>query len=211
MKDSDIRLYGLPESVYARIVRLVLTVKAMAFAEIHADPFEGGELPADYGALHPFKRIPALEIDGQHLYETDAIVSYLDDIGGGPTLTPADPLDRAHMRQLMRIIDNYGYRPLVWGIYVPGYWREGAAAQGEDVAGARRVLQVLARFERASPRAAFREPTLATFYIASTFAAADSVPLGASLIDEQPHLREWWNGLRSAGFMAATRSRHTRY
>ena len=58
------------------------------------------------------------EHDGFRLFETDAIVGYILDRFGDHGLVPTDVRDRARMRQLMRIMDNYGYRDLVWGIYV---------------------------------------------------------------------------------------------
>ena len=207
----DIKLYGLEESVYTRIVRLVLMAKEIAFAEIQADPFDGGVLPEDYDLRHPFKRIPAIEIDGMRLYETDAIVHYVDAISGPPGLIPRDPEAAARMRQLMRIVDNYGYRPLVWGVYVPIWWREGQPPAGNDLDDARHVLGVVEQFAADYRDAGFADVTLATFYLASVLAAADSVAMGASLIDERPRLREWWNGFRMHPIIKRTRSKHTKF
>lgn len=207
----EIKLYGTVESVYTRMVRLVLLSKEIEFAFIAADPFEGGKLPVDYGRLHPFKRIPAIEVDGARLYETDAIVHYIDAIIEHPKFTPADAEDAARMRQIMRIVDNYAYRPLVWGIYVPVYWRDGLAPTEEAIAQSQHVLTVLEDFLETAPQAGFKHSTLATFYVASVLAAADSVEPGSSLIDERPRLREWWNSIRTASFMTKTRSEHTKF
>ena len=86
----EVKLYGTEESVYTRMVRLVLLAKKVEFALIEADPFEGGSLPEDYDLRHPFKRIPAFEMDGVRLYETDAIVHYIDAVIQRPKLTPPD-------------------------------------------------------------------------------------------------------------------------
>ncbi|MBB3235220.1 glutathione S-transferase family protein [Phyllobacterium endophyticum] len=207
----EIKLYGTEESVYTRIVRLVLLAKLADFVLIEADPFEGGCLPDDYEIRHPFKRIPALEVDGVRLYETDAIVHYVDAVIDAPKLSPSGHLDNARMRQIMRIVDNYAYRPLVWGLYVPGYWRDRLEPAREDIEKSRHVLGVVDDFLVSSPGAAFNEMTLATFYLASVLAAADSVASGASLIDERPRLREWWNRIRTETVMLKTRSKHTKF
>ena len=136
----EVKLYGTGESVYTRMVRLVLLAKKVEFAMIEADPFEGGILPEDYDLRHPFKRIPTLELDGVRLYETDAIVHYIDAVIAYPKLVPSRAEDNARMRQIMRIIDNYVYRPLVWGLYVPVYWREGLEPTGEDIEKSRHAL-----------------------------------------------------------------------
>ena len=74
---------------------------------------------AAYLALHPFGRIPVIEDDGFVLYETQAILRYLDAVGAAPSLVPADPKAAARMNQVMGIIDWYffsqaGAVPLVF-------------------------------------------------------------------------------------------------
>ncbi|MGH6861630.1 MAG: glutathione S-transferase family protein [Phyllobacterium sp.] len=207
----DVRLYGTPESVYVRIVQLVLRAKKVGFVLVRADPFEEGGLPSGYEDLHPFGRIPALEIDGIRLYETDAIVHFIDAMSGNAMLVPNQAADSACMRQIMRIVDNYAYRPLVWGLYVPVYWRDGLAPESAAIEASRHVLGVLEGFVATAPLADHAHPTLASFYLAGVLAAADSVEPGSSLIDERPRLREWWNGLRTTSLMADTRSEHTKF
>jgi glutathione S-transferase len=58
-------------------------------------------------ARHPFGRVPVLEHDGFSLYETQAILRYLDRVLRAPTLTPADPKRAARMDQVMNINDWY--------------------------------------------------------------------------------------------------------
>lgn len=201
----EINLYGTRESVYVRIVRLVLLTKGAKFSMVEADPFEGGKLPAHYDQLHPFGKIPAIEIDGFGLYETDAIVHYIDAVFDEPALIPSSVKDAARMRQLMRIVDAYAYRPLVWGLYVPIYWRDGLAPTDEAITQSRQVLGVIEGILDKSPACGFTTPTLATFYMMSTLAAADTVEPGAALIDERPRLREWWDSMRVSASMVETR------
>jgi glutathione S-transferase len=58
-------------------------------------------------ALHPFGRIPIFEHDGFRLYETQAILRYLDRILPTPALTPTDPKHAARMDQVMNVNDWY--------------------------------------------------------------------------------------------------------
>lgn len=58
-------------------------------------------------AIHPFGRIPVLEHDGFTLYETQAILRYLDRVLPAPAMTPADPRAAARMDQIMNISDWY--------------------------------------------------------------------------------------------------------
>jgi glutathione S-transferase len=61
----------------------------------------------EYLALHPFGRMPAIEHDGFRLYETQAILRYIDRVCPSPALTPADPRAAARMDQAMNINDWY--------------------------------------------------------------------------------------------------------
>src|ERR1043165_10015154 len=58
-------------------------------------------------ARHPFGRIPAFEHDGFKLYETQAVIRYLDETIPNPPLTPDNPAARARMNQVIGIIECY--------------------------------------------------------------------------------------------------------
>ena len=123
---SDPILFGASYSVYARIARLALIEKGVAFRFEEIDIF--GDVPADYLQRHPFKRIPAFEHDGLRLYETAAITRYVDEGFEGPALQPEDPRERARMAQAIGVIDQYLYWPAVRVVYVQ---RIGRPAEGE--------------------------------------------------------------------------------
>ncbi|HET6970337.1 MAG TPA: glutathione S-transferase family protein [Phenylobacterium sp.] len=107
-------LHGVPGSPYLRKPILVCeekgvpwTLKAMTFGE-NKSP--------EYMALHPFGRIPLMEHDGFRLYETQAILRYIDAAFDGPSLTPADPKAMARMSQVLNIVDCYVMPSLSAGI-----------------------------------------------------------------------------------------------
>jgi glutathione S-transferase len=58
-------------------------------------------------ARHPFGRVPVLEHDGFYLYETQAILRYLDRVLPAPALTPVDSRRAARMDQVMNVNDWY--------------------------------------------------------------------------------------------------------
>ena len=98
-------VHGIPGSPYVRAALLALEEKrapyrfaAMAFGA-HKQP--------EHLARHPFGRIPAFEHDGWALYETQAVLRYVDAVVPQPPLQPADPREAARMNQLMGIADWY--------------------------------------------------------------------------------------------------------
>jgi glutathione S-transferase len=205
----SITLFGTPESVYVRIVKLILAAKNLDYDFVIADVFEDRGLPEDYGRHHPFRRIPSIEVDGVGLYETDAIVHYLDAIFPDPAMIPADPLEAARMRQIMRVVDAYAYRALVWEIYVPQWWRDGREPSPEALAAGLHALQALEALM--TPQFETSPPTLGWCWLAAILAVTDSVAPGTAVIDRVPRLRAWWNDIRHAAPMLATRSEHSLY
>jgi glutathione S-transferase len=56
---------------------------------------------------HPFGRMPVLDHNGFRLYETQAILRYIDRVLPEPALTPTDARAAARMDQVMNINDWY--------------------------------------------------------------------------------------------------------
>jgi glutathione S-transferase len=98
-------VHGVPGSPYVRAALLTLEEKgaeyelaAMALGTLKQEP---------HLSRHPFGRIPAFEHDGWMLYETQAIMRYVDAVVPGPRLQPEEPRAAARMNQLMGIADWY--------------------------------------------------------------------------------------------------------
>lgn len=70
----------------------------------------------EHGAMHPFRRMPILEVDGEMIFETLAITGYLDEAFPGPSLQPASLAERTRMRIWMGICGDYLFRDIVLGI-----------------------------------------------------------------------------------------------
>jgi glutathione S-transferase len=113
-----ITVYGTPISTYVRTVRLLLEAAGADYDLKSVGIFDGENQTADYLAKHPFGKVPAVEVDGEVLYETTAITDYLDAIVAHNKFSPADPLTRARMRQIMAIVDSYLYSAVIGTIVI---------------------------------------------------------------------------------------------
>lgn len=102
---TAITVRGIPGSPFLRAVEVTLKEKDVAY-HLHAMSPADMKTPEHY-QLHPFGRIPILEHDGFRLYETQAIVRYLDDVFVHPRLTPGNARGRARMNQVIGIIEWY--------------------------------------------------------------------------------------------------------
>jgi glutathione S-transferase len=103
---SGITVYGIPGSPFLRSVEVTLKEKDADYRLQVISPAES-KSPEYIAELHPFGRIPAFEHDGFRLYETQAIIRYLDQIFPEPLLTPIDPKERARMNQVIGTIEWY--------------------------------------------------------------------------------------------------------
>jgi glutathione S-transferase len=102
---TEFIVHSVPGSPYGRAVLATLEEKG---APYRMSPVAPGSFRAEpHIARHPFGRVPVLDHDGFTLYETQAILRYLDRALPGPALTPADPRAAARMDQVMNICDWY--------------------------------------------------------------------------------------------------------
>src|SRR5271156_1486659 len=100
-------LYNAPQSTCSQRVRFVLNAKSLAFAEIKLDLLAGDQLKPDYLALNPNGVVPTLDHDGAIVIDSSVILEYLDEVAPAPeSFTPHNPVKRARMRALMRLIDE---------------------------------------------------------------------------------------------------------
>lgn len=102
---SEIVIHGIPGSPFVRSVLIALTEKGARYRFAAVAP--GTLRTPEHLARHPFGRVPVMDHGDFRLYETQAILRYLDRQLPGPALTPADPRAAARMDQLMNVNDWY--------------------------------------------------------------------------------------------------------
>ena len=104
-------LYYGSGSPYAWKVQLALEHKAIAYERRVLSFDQGDTKKPEFLALNPRGRVPTIDDDGFVLYESNAIVEYLDEAypGRGAPLFPGDARQRALVRRLVAEVDNYVY------------------------------------------------------------------------------------------------------
>lgn len=101
-----IRLHQHPFSTFARRVRIALIEKDIAHESVLVDMTARKHRAPEYLALNPYGRVPALEDDGFILFESNAILQYLEAVHPEPPLLPADAKGRALADMHMRLCDT---------------------------------------------------------------------------------------------------------
>ena len=98
------RLYSFFRSSAAYRVRIALNVKGVDYETVSVDlPGAAHHAPA-FRALNPQATIPTLDDDGTVLWQSLAIIEYLDTRFPTPRLIPAEPVARAHVQALAQLI-----------------------------------------------------------------------------------------------------------
>jgi glutathione S-transferase len=206
-------VFGARYSTYVRSVLLALAEKGVAYELQEVDVFRDGGAAPDYLARHPFGRIPAFEHDGFRLYETAAILRYVDEAFPGPALQPADPAGRARVTQIVGILDSYAYRPMVWDIFVErsrGTSEEGTPDEAKIAAAIPKsaiCLRAIAELMGEASYLAGDALTLADLHFVPIFAYLRLTPEGRSLIGAAPAISRWWDAVSARPSVAATRFR----
>jgi glutathione S-transferase len=195
------KLYGHPLSSCTRKVLMTLAEKGVAATLVPVDLFAGEHKTPAYLLRHPFGVVPVLDDDGFVLYESRAIIRYLDARCPSPTLTPAAPREMARMAQWLSVDQSYvapHTRALAFERVVKKH--EGRAPDPAVERDAEAAL--------ASAFAVYDAALRATAYlVGDALSLADvslaphvaSLPMiGAGhLLAPVPHLCTWWERIRS--------------
>ena len=102
-----LKIYYHPLSTFARRVRIALLEKGLDLETewVEVDMAAGAHKAQPYLSLNPYGRVPTLEEDGFVLYESTAILEYLEATHPSPPLVPTDPRGRALVSQHMKLCD----------------------------------------------------------------------------------------------------------
>jgi maleylacetoacetate isomerase len=192
----SIRVYGFWRSIASFRVRVALRLKGLAFEETSVDILSGEQFKPVYDAVNPEHVVPTFIHEGHSLFQSMAIMEYLDEIKPTPRLLPEHARERAYARSLalMTIADAH---PLV----VPRVRNHLAKALGADAKaienwGKHWTIEGLSTYERLlarRPPASFAlgtQPGLADICIAGQVVGAhflkielDPFPIVAALAE----------------------------
>jgi maleylacetoacetate isomerase len=102
-----VKLYSYFRSSAAYRVRIALNLKGLAYetTSIHLVKDGGHNRRPEFRAINPQMRVPVLVTPaGETLFQSLAIIEYLDETHPEPPLLPKDPIARAKVRALAELI-----------------------------------------------------------------------------------------------------------
>ncbi len=201
---ADIILHTDVLSPYGWTARLVAAEKGVSWRLKPVNP----ALPAHW-KLHPFGKMPVLEHHGVVVYETLAIVHYIDRAFPGPALQPAEVRAQAEMLQWISIVNGYMF-PVMKGLLkerTSAMWRD--EGPDEDVlATLKGPLELQIQYiDRAVVEHEFLvdgDLTLADSFLAPHLHFIAAMPEGAEALERAPAAQAWLDRMRARASFAAT-------
>jgi glutathione S-transferase len=201
-----VRLLWHPFSIFPRRVRIAIREKGIACDEVVVDLPGGALKTPEFRRLNPFGQVPVLEDDGLVLYESIAILEYLEERHPTPPLMPSgDPVVRARTRQLMLAAGDYLTPPFhrwLAQFFTPeSSWdRADQARAADEIAAHLDVLEGVLGDGRAHLTGAF---SLADVCYAPFVCELATARL-ERLVDARPRVRAWIERLQARDSIRTT-------
>jgi maleylacetoacetate isomerase/maleylpyruvate isomerase len=99
-----VKLYNYYRSSAAYRVRIALALKGLSYDYIPVHLMKGEQYQPEFAAINPQNLVPVLQDDeGNYLYQSLAIMQYLDETHPNPPLLPRPPVERNRVRSLALI------------------------------------------------------------------------------------------------------------
>lgn len=202
-------VHTVPGSPYARAVMALLEEKG---ADWRIAPLVPGQHKAEpYLSLQPLGKMPALTWDDHSLYETQAILRYLDEVLTGPRFTPASIEDRARMNQTIGVCDCYFFpesaAPIVFQRVVgPAIANLVAdeAVVAEAMARSHVIFSELSRLLAHRPWFGGDSASIADFLLGPQMELFSRAPEWLILTENRTNLRDWLARIEARPAMQAT-------
>ena len=188
-------VYGPAGSTYVWSTRLALAEKGVAHELVEVGFGQHREEP--HLSRHPFAKVPAFEHDGFALYETQAILRYIDEGFPVAPLQPTDLHEFARMNQIMGIVDAYAWPSIAGGILVNRLLNPrlglpvDEAAIAAAVPEARLCLSEFARLMGEWPFMTGERISLADLMVFPLLYYFRRVPEGTEPLADHPTLSSW--------------------
>ena len=206
---SEFIIHSIPGSPYGRAPLAALEEKGAAYRFAPLKP--GTTKIAPHILRHPFGRIPVLEHGDFTLFETQAILRYIDRVLPQPALTPPDPRAAGLMDQALNVCDWYLFQgvgnvigfqrvvaPRVMGLAGDDAVVEAAMPRAQE------VFTQLSRLLGDRPWFAGDGFSLADILLGAHMDLLSEAPEWTPLTEGRENLRGWLNRLNARPSFAAT-------
>lgn len=104
MNDPRLKLYGFFRSGTSHRLRIALNLKGLTYDQVAVDLRRNEHRLDPFKGINPQQLLPVLDVDGDMLIQSPAIIEWLEERFPRRALLPSDPRSRAHVRALAAIV-----------------------------------------------------------------------------------------------------------
>jgi glutathione S-transferase len=187
-----LKLCGFHISNYFNKARIALLEKGVPF---DLDPTCKPSQDEDFLARTPMGKVPFLELDGgAQLSESQVICEYLEDAYPQKPLLPRDPLERAHVRELITIMELH-MELVARRLYPHAFFGRGPASDElkktveKDLAKGVRAFRMRAKFDPYVGGAELTLADCAAFVHLPLVSIATKVVYGQDILESMPPIK----------------------
>jgi len=202
---GTLTLLGDARSSYTWAARMAFAEKGVAYDWQQCRP-HGPELDA----IHPWGLMPALRDGPVEIWETSAILRYLDEGFDGPSLNPGMAVDHARTEQWVSAVGAYMYDAMARRYVLQYIFPRGEGGKPDrkviDQA-AQDMVRPLDALERAYADVDYlggMSPSYADFMVTPLLTYIAMFPEGAQLLSDRPNVRRAQALMRERPSFAAT-------
>ena len=188
----DFKLYHWEPNANSGKPIQTLFEKGVAFESCWVDVPKFEHHEPGYLEINPLGVVPAA-VHGEHrLYESTAIMEYVDAAFDGPALRPSDPVERWRMRWWMKFVDEY-YAPAV-SMVAWSRNRLVAGAADRDEAETERLKTRIAAIPQKERQVSWSKAIFGTFSDAELAESERKTVFGAGVLEQALGRTEWLAG-----------------
>jgi glutathione S-transferase len=195
---AAIKIHGVPPSSFTWTARLACHEKGIDYELVPT-------MPTAAEPLNPFRKIPVLVHGELVLYETTAIVRYLDRTFTGPALWPADSVGMARCDQwVSAVCDSLVNASLRYIAARFGFLPVPPEMQRLYLDRTREIVPIFDRQLAQSRWLAGEQLSAADLFLAPLVSYLPSFPETQEILEKAPHCTRWFAEMAARPSMLAT-------
>lgn len=105
---AELKIIGVPQSTYTRVVRMAAEEKGVAYDLVVEAPHSDA-----VNAVNPTGKVPVMRHGGVELFESKAIADYIDRAFDGPKLAPDDPVAAAQVEKWVSYVNTVADKTMI--------------------------------------------------------------------------------------------------
>jgi glutathione S-transferase len=183
---TAIKIYGVPPSPFTRAVRLACREKGVDYELVPTRPGETAP-------LNPLGKIPMMKHGDFTLYESPAIVRYVDRTFEGPPLWPEDTKGSSLCDQWLSVVCDSMVQTALAGVIAPRFGIIPGTEEGIQAA-LKRSVKVVGIFDKHLADHRFlagEQVSAADLFLVPIFFYFPEIPELKALLESSPNCGRW--------------------